>query len=168
MPDFQCVAQGQGYLALACLGAGDLGEASRLVGTGLAMVRAKRILGHNGMDLLLAATALALLKAEAEQDRSRATALLRSAERCSRAAVRRARVFRGGLAPALRMKGTLEWLRKREAEAIRLWAESRDEAERLGATFELGATLIEAGTRTGDEEMIAAGRALFGSRPTSQ
>jgi hypothetical protein len=66
-----------------------------------------------------------------------------------------------GLVPALRTRGTLEYLRGREAGARQWWDRATMEAEKLGAGFERALCLLETGTRLGDRAPHDAARAML-------
>ncbi len=71
------------------------------------------------------------------------------------------RRFRIGLTPALRIRGSLDWVQGRRLTAARWWNQSIVEAETVGARFEQALCYLEAGAKLGDAEQVGKARDLF-------
>lgn len=71
------------------------------------------------------------------------------------------RRFRIGLAPALRIRGSLDWFQGRRSTAARWWSQSIVEAEIIGARFELALCHLEAGAKLDDTAQLGKARDLF-------
>ena len=71
------------------------------------------------------------------------------------------RRFRIGLAPALRIRGSLDWVHGRRSTAARWWSQSISEAEALGARYEQALCHLEVGARLDDAGQRAKARDLL-------
>jgi serine/threonine protein kinase/tetratricopeptide (TPR) repeat protein len=89
----------------------------------------------------------ALETALAEGDAARAAGIGRAARPIAREAIGLARKNASDLPETLRVAGALEWVAGREAAALVAWDRSRIEAERMGASPELGRTFFEVARR---------------------
>jgi tetratricopeptide (TPR) repeat protein len=86
----------------------------------------------------------------------RDTALKRAQGACD-VAVKQGRIFRGGLPHALRVSGSVEWLKGKETAARASWNRSLKAADQLGSRYDLAMTHIEIGKRLDDGEELQRG-----------
>jgi post-segregation antitoxin (ccd killing protein) len=159
MPDYQCLGQTHGALALCLLDDDSCGAAADLVRAGLTIAREHNLFGHDAIELFLAHARVELLRAERARKEDRATATV-SARRAGLHALRRSRVVSHAMSAALRGMARLAWFEGNRAGAMQWWVDSLAAAERVGARLDVASTLIECGTLTADTESLARGHAV--------
>jgi hypothetical protein len=82
---------------------------------------------------------------------------LKRAQGACDVAVKQGRIFRGGLPHALRVSGSVEWLKGKETAARASWNRSLKAADQLGSRYDLAMTHIEIGKRLDDGEELQRG-----------
>lgn len=87
---------------------------------------------------------------------------LKQARRSSRMALAQGRSYVCAMPEALRIRGTLAFLRARQRSAEKWWRRSIDLAERIGQRHDRAMSLVEMGRRLDDPESLDRGKALLG------
>jgi hypothetical protein len=64
---------------------------------------------------------------------------------------------------AMRLLGTAHWVLGDQKKAENRWRSSQVAAEKLGAQYQLGLTIVERGRRMGSREDIDQGRSILAS-----
>jgi class 3 adenylate cyclase/tetratricopeptide (TPR) repeat protein len=105
--------------------------------------------------------AWAYLLAAEESDQNERKNWLRKAGRSCREALGQGKKYRIGLAEAMRLKGTYEWLRHKPASAQKCWQKSLGLAEEMGMRYELGMIYLEMGQRLKDHTHLEKAEAIF-------
>jgi class 3 adenylate cyclase/tetratricopeptide (TPR) repeat protein len=159
MPDYQCIAQAQGSLALYLMEENRPDEASELIERALPMLRAHRLLGHDAAETHVAAAQVAVRRAEQAESADAAQTVSAARRACNRA-LRQSRIVSSIRPAALRALARLEWFAGERAAAERLWSQSAASAESIGARLELAATLHERAELCDDRTLQAAAQAL--------
>jgi class 3 adenylate cyclase/tetratricopeptide (TPR) repeat protein len=93
----------------------------------------------------------------ARNDRS----VVREAARACRRSLALAQRYKQGLTQALRVRGTLDWVTGRRAQAMSWWRRSIETGERLGARYEVALTRMQMGTMGGDAGGVAQAEQLL-------
>ena len=106
-------------------------------------------------DLLKALTAAYAAAVERAEHEERDLYLKRAYNACQTLA-RQERLDRAAAPAALRLRGTLQWLRGKHGRATALWRDSSNRATALRLPHELALTQLEAGHRTGDLAITSA------------
>jgi glycine/D-amino acid oxidase-like deaminating enzyme len=101
------------------------------------------------------------LSAAEQSDQNEMEIWSRKAGRSCREALRLGHKYRIGLAEAMRLKGTYEWLRDKPASAQRWWQKSLGLAEEMGMRYDLGMTYLEMGQRMKDNAHLERAEAFF-------
>jgi hypothetical protein len=119
--------------------------------------------GFRGFSVVLAPMVWAQLHldlAERASGAERAEAL-RDARWGCRATASSARIAIQAAPAALRLRGTYEWLRGNAGRARRAWRRSAEQADALGARYDLALTELEAGRWLQDGARIARAEAIL-------
>jgi class 3 adenylate cyclase len=135
--------------------AAEIDEAHRII------VREKRTLPYDQVEVLTATAALRIARAEAAIGQPGQAAALQQAHAAAAKALHCARQMPLWLPQALRMSGTAEWLAGHSAAAERLWRESVAVAQASKFPIEHGLGLLEIGKRLDQPDATAQAAALF-------
>jgi tetratricopeptide (TPR) repeat protein len=160
VPDHRFRAMAGGDLGKCYLRQGDLGQALAVLEEDehyRVKYKMKRPFGalRNGL------TGLYLLAAEQTRQNERQN-WLRKAGRSCREALSEGRKYRIGLAEAMRLKGTYEYLREKPTFALKCWQRSLAVAEEIGMRHELGLTYLEMGMRLKERAHLEKAEGIFG------
>jgi class 3 adenylate cyclase/tetratricopeptide (TPR) repeat protein len=153
--DHQCLSQAHGEIGRCLAAMGETDEGYRVLREARDTARAHMVLGHNITDVVLGLAAIELRRCEQGAVSSRLAA------RAVRAALHQGRRVRAGAPEAMRLAGTLAWLRGQPAEATRCWDESERLAERLDARREIALTRLETGQRLGRGDDLQRAERMF-------
>jgi class 3 adenylate cyclase/tetratricopeptide (TPR) repeat protein len=156
IPDHGSVASASGDLARCYLLQGRAEEAAALIEGMNRLIAERKLRGFYSTEPSFASAEAALLALERATEDER-PALLKPAQRACKVARKQAKLDRQALPAACRLEGVFHWLKGDEDEARTWWQRSIESAEQLGAAFEVGATTLEQGRRTGDPEQLARG-----------
>jgi len=160
VPDDRWVVLATGGLGMCSLRLGRLDDALGLLEEGYRIIRARGFTGFLG-SVPRGALVEAYLQAAEAADGPARRGWLDKADRLVREFLRQGRVDIEAMPAACRLHGTLEWLRGRPRRAERWWRRSVEIAERLGARYDLGLTLLEAGRRTWREVDLRRAEQIF-------
>jgi len=105
--------------------------------------------------------AWAYLLAAEQSDQNERENWLRKAGRSCREAIGQGKKYRIGLAEAMRLKGTYEWLRHKPASAQECWQKSLGLAEEMGMRYDLGMTHLEMGQRLKERAHLEKAETIF-------
>ncbi|MGZ3495635.1 MAG: tetratricopeptide repeat protein, partial [Thermodesulfobacteriota bacterium] len=103
----------------------------------------------------------AYLLAAEQSDQNERKNWLRKAGRSCREALGQGKKYRIGLAEAMRLKGTYEWLRHKPASAQKCWQKSLGLAEKMGMRCELGMIYLEMGQRLKERVHLEKAETIF-------
>jgi class 3 adenylate cyclase/tetratricopeptide (TPR) repeat protein len=148
-------ALGQGYLRQGRLqdALERFEEVTRLVAT-------RRLRGFHRTHARIGVADVYIASAEHALPAARPEALRRARQAC-RGALQQSRIDAEVTAVAYRLQGVVEWLSGNHRMASEWWQRSARAAERMGAPYELGLTLLEIGRRTASQSHLTRAQTLF-------
>ena len=159
VPDYLSVAIAESYLAQCYLRQGRVDEALFVIEDANRIID-ERGFGRSAYPARIARAEACLTVAEAAAGPAHRQTLRRAAA-ASRAALKLAAGLRDARPEAWRLRGTLEWLRRRPSGAWRWWRRSLAAAQELGAPYETARTHLEIGRLSGDAEHLERAVAGF-------
>jgi tetratricopeptide (TPR) repeat protein len=160
IPDYLSLIAAYGDLGRIYLAQGRIDEALRAFEGGQRMIAARRLRAFLCSPCVVGEAAALLAAAEACGADERSSYLKRARRACA-AAVRQGRLDREAGVAAYRCRGTYAWLRGRRGRALYWWRKSIAAAERLGADYERGLTLLERGARAGERGSLEEAQRIF-------
>jgi class 3 adenylate cyclase/tetratricopeptide (TPR) repeat protein len=159
IPDFRSRVIGSSNLGSCYLRQNDI-ERALIILKECESYRAKHKMDGYFPALSNGITEAYLLSAEQGVDNQKKE-MLREARRTCQHALKRGRKYRYGLAEAMRLKGTYEWLRDKPASAQKWWQSSLETAEEMGMRYQLGMTHLEMSRRLKDRTHLEKAEAIF-------
>lgn len=160
VPDHMSAALAQGLLGRCYMRWGKLSEAQRWLEEGRRAMVKLGLRGFMCSPLWLSLAEVDLAVAERADGNSRKAALARARASAERA-LTQGRIDALAVAPGLRIRGSVEYLRGKQASALGWWHRSLEDAETRGMRYELGLTHLEIGRRTGDRTHLRLAESLF-------
>jgi tetratricopeptide (TPR) repeat protein len=159
VPDHRFRAMAGGDLGKCYLRQGDLGQALAILEENehyRARYKMKR-----PFPILRNGLVGAYLLAAEQSGKNERENWLKKAGRSCREALREGKKYRIGLAEAMRLKGTYEWLKGKPVVAQKWWQQSLAVAEEIGMRHELGLTYLEMGQRLKDRAHLEKAESIF-------
>jgi len=159
--DFINLGPNQAELACSLIQRGRYDEATEILEECDRAITEHRILAHTVVcvQTARALVAISTLELSGAQDR---IARREANRRCKRA-YRASRIFAVGSPSSMRLLGTLAWLEGRPRGAEYWWTGSLKAAERLGASYQSGLTLVERGRRRKSADDLQRGASILAS-----
>jgi DNA-binding SARP family transcriptional activator len=149
VPDHLNRVETRGDLGKCLLRLGEWQEALVVLEEGGRLCREHRVQAHNAVPVLAGLVEVYLRAAEQTEEPAESE-WFEKAARASEAALKHARRFRPALAEAMRLRGTVEWLRGNAGSARKWWQHSIGLATQLGLRYDLGMARLEMGLRLHD------------------
>jgi len=146
VPDHMFRAWASGHLARCYLQKGDLERALGMLEECDHLSRKHNVRANFNKPLRNGLVDVYLSAAEQSDGPERADCLKKAKIACEKA-LKFGKAYRHGLAEAMRLKGTYEWLREKPTSAQKWWQRSLAVAEEIGMRHELGLTHLEMGMR---------------------
>lgn len=159
VPDHRFRAMAGGELGRCYLRKGDLGQALAILEEN-EHYRAKYKMKRPFPALRNGLVGAYLLTAEQSGQNERENWLKKAGRSC-REALGQGKKYRIGLAEAMRLQGTYEWLREKPTSAQKWWQRSLTVAEEIGMRHELGLTYLEMGMRLKKRAHLEKAEAIF-------
>jgi tetratricopeptide (TPR) repeat protein len=160
IPAYPSVAEALGDLGHCYLGKGEWKQALTVLEECHKLIRARGLRGHEVTSPYHALAEAYLAAIEHTQGAARAAAL-HSAQNACRVALKHGAAFVGGIPRAMRLQGTCSWLSNQPDAAEKWWRRGLAVAEKLGASYDLGMTYMEMGTRLQDRHHLERAVDLF-------
>ena len=157
VPDHLNRVETRGDLGKCLLRLGKWHEAVIVLENGRRLWGEHRVQSHNAVPVLAGLVEVYLHAAE-QTEKPAKSQWLEKAARASEAALKNARRFRPALAEAMRLRGTLEWLRGDARNALKWWQRSTDWATQLELQYDLGMLHLEMGLRLRDRVHLEKSR----------
>jgi class 3 adenylate cyclase/tetratricopeptide (TPR) repeat protein len=160
VPDYLAATLARGWLARCYVRRGNPALAVEVADAAILSIARHKLRGFccGPAWLGLAEARVALL--EQARGPERPIALREAVQACTRA-VAASNLDWESRPGAYRASGDCCWLRGKPNAAHRLWGRSLDVAERLGARYEVGLTLLDMGRHSGDHVAVARAEKLF-------
>ena len=162
VPDHLNRVETRGDLGKCLLRLGEWQEAEVVLEEGRRLCGEHRVQYHNAVPVLAGLVEVYLHAAEQTEEPVKRQ-WLEKAARASEAALKNARRFRPGLAEAMRLRGTYEWLRGSTTSAQKWWQRSIGLATQLGIRYDLGMAHLEMGLRLHDRVHLERAEATLAS-----
>jgi tetratricopeptide (TPR) repeat protein len=160
VPDYQGATGVRGSLARCYVRQGAVQQAQEVIDTALVCIDQHKVRGVSCTSVRVADAEASLLKAELASNGNRQASLDLARHACRRALVA-GKLDCAGLPAAYRLEGVYEWLKGKPTAARKSWQRSLDAAERLGARYETGLTLLEMGRRLGQRSDLEQAEVLL-------
>jgi tetratricopeptide (TPR) repeat protein len=160
VPDHLNRVETRGDLGKCLLRLGAWQEAMVLLEEGRRLCGEHRVQTHNAVPVL-AGLVEVYLHAGEQTDEPAQSQWFEKAARASEAALKNARRFRPALAEAMRLRGTVEWLRGNAKSAQNWWQRSIGLATQLGMRYDLGLAHLEMGLRLRDCAHLSSAEAIL-------
>jgi DNA-binding SARP family transcriptional activator len=160
VPDHLNRVETRGDLGKCLLRLGEWQEAVAVLEEGGRLCREHRVQVHNAVPVLAGLVEVHLHAAEQTEEPAKSE-WFEKAARASEAALKHARRFRPALAEAMRLRGTVEWLRGNAGSARKWWQRSIGLATQLGLRYDLGMAHLEMGLRLHDRAHLERAEALL-------
>jgi tetratricopeptide (TPR) repeat protein len=160
VPDHLNRVEARGDLGRCLLRLGEWQEAVVILEEGRRLCGEHRVQYHNAVPVLAGLVEVYLHAAEQAEEPAK-DQWLEKAARASEAALKNARRFRPAVAEAMRLRGTVEWLRGSARNARKWWQRSIGLATQLGLQYDLGLAHLEMGLRLHDRAHLERAEATL-------
>jgi tetratricopeptide (TPR) repeat protein len=157
--DFINLGPNQAELACCLVQRGRYEEATAILDECNRAMTEHRILAHTVVWVQTARALVAIVALELSGGRDRVAR--REANRRCKHAYRTGEIFAVGLPSSMRLRGTLAWLEGRSRGAEYWWNRSLQTAEKLGASYQSGLTLVERGRRRKAADDLRRGTSIL-------
>jgi tetratricopeptide (TPR) repeat protein len=158
--DYLSIVEAKADIAQCHLRLGHLDRAIELFEEAYALIAARQLRGFTCTEVTNG-RAEAYLKAYEQADDANQHQLLDRAKHACRSALNQVEVDRAAMPTAYRVQGTYQWHSGRLDKALGWWNKSEAAAAALGASWELGRTLLERGRFTNSPSHLCAAEQIF-------